>query len=99
MDGLMPSSPVETLNTLVALRVGRTQLHNLTDILVLSVLAVICGADSFVATALFGQLNEAWLHLPGAAVGDPLARWGGTSQDWMRPGLRGELSGLGVGRL
>ena len=28
----------------------------------LSVLAVICGADSFVAIALFGQLNEAWLR-------------------------------------
>ena len=28
----------------------------------LSVLAVICGADGFVAIALFGQLNEAWLR-------------------------------------
>ncbi len=28
----------------------------------LSVLAVICGADSFVVIALFGQLNEAWLR-------------------------------------
>ena len=34
-------------------------MHHLTDILVL---AVICGADSFVAIALFGQLNEAWLR-------------------------------------
>ena len=37
------SSPVETLNTLADPRVDRTKLHNLTDILVLSVLAVICG--------------------------------------------------------
>ena len=43
-------------------RVNRTKLHPLTDILVLSVLAVICGADSFVAIALFGQLNEEWLR-------------------------------------
>lgn len=41
----------------------RTKLYPLMDILVLLVLAVICGADSFVAIALaiafFGQLNEA----------------------------------------
>ena len=43
-------------------RVDRTKLHPLTDILVLSVLAVICGADSFVAIALFGRLNEEWLR-------------------------------------
>ena len=53
---------VETLDTLEDPRVDRTKLHNLTDILVLSVLAVICGADSFVAIALFGQFNEAWLR-------------------------------------
>ncbi len=62
MDGPMPSSLVETLDTLEDPRVDRTKLHPLTDILVLAVLAVICGADSFVAIALFGQLNEAWLR-------------------------------------
>ncbi len=62
MDGPMPSSLVETLDSLEDPRVDRTRLHPLTDILVLSVLAVICGADSFVAIALFGQLNEAWLR-------------------------------------
>ncbi len=40
-------------------RGDRTQRHHLTDILVLSVLAVICGTDSLVAIAFFGQLNEA----------------------------------------
>jgi len=62
MDGPMPSSLVETLGTLEDPRGDRTKLHNLTGILVLSVLAVICGTDSFVAIALFGQLNEAWLR-------------------------------------
>ena len=62
MDTLMPQPLIETLDTLEDPRVDRTKLHNLTDILVLSVLAVICGADSFVAIALFGQLNEAWLR-------------------------------------
>lgn len=62
MDRPMPASLVEILDALEDPRVDRTKLHNLTDILVLSVLAVICGADSFVAIALFGQLNEAWLR-------------------------------------
>jgi len=62
MDALMPQPLIETLDSLEDPRVDRTRLHNLTDILVLSVLAVICGADSFVAIALFGQLNEAWLR-------------------------------------
>ena len=59
MDGPMPSSLVETLGTMEDPRGDRTKLHNLTGILVLSVLAVICGTDSFVAIALFGQFNEA----------------------------------------
>ncbi len=62
MDRPMPSSLVEILDALEDPRVDRTKLHPLTDILVLSVLAVICGADSFVAIALFGELNEAWLR-------------------------------------
>ena len=62
MDNPMPPSLVETMGTLEDPRVDRTKLHPLTDILVLSVLAVICGADSFVAIALFGQLNEEWLR-------------------------------------
>ena len=62
MDSPMPSSLVETLDTLEDPRVDRTKLHPLTDILVLSVLAVVCGADSCVAIALFGQLHEAWLR-------------------------------------
>ncbi|MCE2468155.1 MAG: ISAs1 family transposase [Caldilineaceae bacterium] len=70
---------IEILDTLEDPRVDRTKLHNLTDILVLSVLVVICGADSFVAIALFGQLNEAWLRtfleLPhGIPLHDTLGR-------------------------
>ena len=43
-------------------RIDRTRLHPPTDILALSMPAVICGADSFVAIALFSQLNQAWLR-------------------------------------
>ena len=49
---------VETLDTLEDPRVERTKLHNLTDILALSVLAVICGTDSFVAIALYYQTTH-----------------------------------------
>ena len=62
MDRPMAASLVEILDALEDPRIDRTKLHPLTDILVLSVLAVICVADSFVAIALFGQLNEAWLR-------------------------------------
>ena len=89
MDGPMPSSLVETLDTLKDPRVDRTKLHNLTDILVLSVLAVICGADSFVAIALFGQLNEAWLRTFLALPhGIPSHGWDGSSRGWMRRSSR-----------
>ena len=57
----------------------------------LSVLAVICGADSFVAIALFGQLNEAWLPaLPhGIPSHDTLGRVFGLDaeegfRDWVQ---------------
>ena len=62
MDSPMPSSWVEILGTLEDPRVDRTRLHPLTDILVLSVPAVICGANSFVAIALFGRIHEEWLR-------------------------------------
>ena len=62
MDSPVPSSLVKILDTLEDPWVDRIQLHPLTDILVLSVLAVICGADIFVAIALFGQLHEEWLR-------------------------------------
>lgn len=42
-------------------RVERTRLHPLTSVLVLSLCAVVCGADSFVAIEHFGRAKEAWL--------------------------------------
>lgn len=43
-------------------RRARTRLHALRDILVLSILAVICGADGFVAIEQFGKAKEDWLR-------------------------------------
>ena len=43
-------------------RIERSRLHPLPSILVLSLLAVICGADSFVAIEQFGKGKEGWLR-------------------------------------
>jgi predicted transposase YbfD/YdcC len=43
-------------------RIERSQLHPLASILVLSVCAVICGANSFVGIEFFGKAKEAWFR-------------------------------------
>ena len=43
-------------------RVERSQLHPLASVLALSLCAVICGANSFVGIACFGNAREAWLR-------------------------------------
>lgn len=42
-------------------RVKRSQLHPLASVLVLSLCAIVCGADSFVAIEYFGKVREKWL--------------------------------------
>ena len=42
-------------------RMERTQLHTQRDIAILSILAVICGADGFVQIEDFGKAKEDWL--------------------------------------
>ena len=89
MDGLPPSSLVKTLNTLEEPRFDQTKLHNLTDILVLSVLTVICGADDFVA------IRKRIAHNPGTelvpqsehrqqAAGDSLEQGLPVLADWLQ---------------
>jgi predicted transposase YbfD/YdcC len=43
-------------------RIDRTKRHKLTDILVIAILAIICGADGWTDVELFGQTKKAWLH-------------------------------------
>jgi predicted transposase YbfD/YdcC len=43
-------------------RMERTRHYSLTDILALSLCAVICGADSFCAIETFGRARESWLR-------------------------------------
>jgi predicted transposase YbfD/YdcC len=42
-------------------RVGRTKRYQLFDIIVIALCAIICGADDWVAVALFGNAKLAWL--------------------------------------
>ena len=80
-------------------RGDRTKLHHLTDILVLSVLAVICGADSSRPSPSLASSTR-----PGCApswrcrTGSPrTTRWDGFSRGWMRPASR-RAFGTGCGR-
>lgn len=43
-------------------RVERTKVHRLEDILLIALLAMLCGAESFVDFADFGRAKEAWLR-------------------------------------
>jgi len=43
-------------------RTERTRDHALLDIIVITLAAIICGADSWVAVAEFGRLKQAWLQ-------------------------------------
>ena len=42
-------------------RVERTRLHRLDEIIILTMIAVVCGADDWVAVETYGEANEAWL--------------------------------------
>jgi len=48
---------------------GRNKIHQLDDMIVIAVMAVICGADSWAEVALFGRSKQKWLatflSLPG----------------------------------
>lgn len=43
-------------------RIERTKRHKLIDILTIAILAVICGADSWVGMESFGQAKQSWLN-------------------------------------
>ena len=42
-------------------RINRTKKHNLLDIIIMAICAVICGADSWVEIAIFGKSKKEWL--------------------------------------
>src|SRR3712207_9162400 len=69
MAPLPPTSISEHFATLPDPRDGKKTEHRLVDILTITLCAVICGADDWVAVATFGETKEAWLRtflaLPG----------------------------------
>lgn len=62
MSETTPASIADHFATLEDPRIGPAKLHNLHDILVISICATICGADGFVATEEFGHAKEQWLR-------------------------------------
>ncbi len=69
MASLPPTSISEHFATLSDPRDARKTGHRLVDILTITLCAVVCGADDWVAVATFGETKEAWLRtflaLPG----------------------------------
>lgn len=61
MAEITATSLVEHLAELEDPRVERTKLHQLSDIIVIAVCAVICGADSWVEVEEFGRAKQEWL--------------------------------------
>jgi predicted transposase YbfD/YdcC len=62
MERLPRTSIGEHFATLADPRVERGREHRLVDILTITLCAVICGADDWVAVATFGELKEEWLR-------------------------------------
>lgn len=60
-EQLDPVSILELLEQVPDPRVARGRLHSLTDIVLLSLIAMIAGADDWVSVQQYGELNKAWL--------------------------------------
>jgi predicted transposase YbfD/YdcC len=61
--GLSPRTSIsEHFATLTDPRTARGREHRLIDILTITLCAVICGADDWVAVATYGETKEAWLR-------------------------------------
>lgn len=60
-EDMTTASILEYFASVADPRIERSRLHPLTSVLVLSLCAVVCGADSFVAIAHFGRAREVWL--------------------------------------
>ena len=62
MPTVSPTSISEHFATLTDPRAERGKDHVLVDILTITLCAVICGADDWVAVATFGRVKETWLR-------------------------------------
>ena len=57
-----PASILAYFSKIADPRVTRARLHPLSSVLVLSLCAVVCGANSFVEIEMFGRIREKWLR-------------------------------------
>lgn len=59
---LSKESPVNYFKEIEDPRVDRTKLHSLEDIIILTITAVICGADGWTEIEEYGKTKESWLR-------------------------------------
>ena len=62
MDANAPDSLLRWFGELEDPRPGRNVMHRLSDMLAIAILAVLCGADSWVDVALWGRCKVEWLR-------------------------------------
>jgi predicted transposase YbfD/YdcC len=62
MDVSASQGPLRVFQQVEDPRVDRTKAHSLYNILVITLCAVLCGADTWTDIALFGQAKRAWLE-------------------------------------
>lgn len=62
MDKKATGSLLDHFASLPDPRIARHRWHKLSDILVIAVCAVLCGAESYSAIEDFGQERETWLR-------------------------------------
>jgi len=62
MDVEAPRALVRLFDQVEDPRVERSKLHSLSDILIITLCAVICGADTWTEVELFGRAKFAWLR-------------------------------------
>lgn len=62
MDANTPSGLLRWFEDLEDPRPGHNVMHSLSDMLALAILAVMCGADSWMDVATFGRCKEPWLR-------------------------------------
>ena len=61
MDSSIIALLTERFSDLEDPRTGRATLHQLIDVVVIAICAVICGADSWVDVEMFGKSKKNWL--------------------------------------
>ncbi len=61
MDSTLTATLIERFSKLKDPRDNRSKRHNLIDIIVIAVCAVVCGADSWVDVEMFGKSKRDWL--------------------------------------